>query len=61
MQDEQLLQIVESAYNEAFDILFSEDDGWKEEKKNDDGDVVVSKKSAKGNNVVNITQAILVS
>ena len=60
MQDEQLLQIVESAYNEAFDILYSED-GWKEEKKNDDGDVVVSKKSAKGNNVVNITQAILVS
>ena len=46
-QDEQLLQIVESAYNEAFDILYSED-GWKEEKKNDEGDVVVSRKSAKG-------------
>ena len=56
-QDEQLLQIVESAYNEAFDILYSED-GWKEEKKNDEGDVVVSRKSAKGNNMGNIPQAL---
>jgi len=55
--DEQLLQIVESAYNEAFEILYSED-GWKEEKKNDEGDVVVSRKSAKGKKIYRITGTI---
>ena len=47
MQDAELLQIVTEAFNDAYDILYSED-GWKEEKKNDEGDVVVSKKSKKG-------------
>ena len=47
MQDAELLQIVTEAFNDAYDILYSED-GWKEDKKNDEGDVVVSKKSKKG-------------
>ena len=47
LQDAELLQIVTEAFNDAYDILYSED-GWKEEKKNDEGDVVVSKKSKKG-------------
>ena len=50
-QDAELLQIVTEAFNDAYDILYSED-GWKEEKKNDEGDVVVSKKSKKGKSLV---------
>jgi len=55
--DEQLLTIVEEAFNEAFEVLCSED-GWKEEKKNDEGDVVVSKKSKKGKKIYRITATL---
>ena len=41
------MDLVGEAFDEAFEIIYSED-GWKEEKKNDKGDVVVSKKSKKG-------------
>ena len=44
-----MLSTVDEAFNEAFEILYSEE-GWKEEKKNDEGDIVVSKKSKKGKN-----------
>jgi hypothetical protein len=47
-QDAELLQIVDSAWTEAVEIANSSD-GWKQEKKNDHGDVVVSKKNKKGN------------
>ena len=47
LQDQELLDLVGEAFDEAFEIIYSED-GWKEEKKNDKGDVVVSKKSKKG-------------
>ena len=46
-QDAELLSIVTEAFNDAYDTLYSED-GWKEEKKNDEGDIVMSKKSKKG-------------
>ena len=39
--------LVDEAWEEAWQIVNSED-GWKEEKKNEHGDVVVSKKSKKG-------------
>ena len=41
------MSIVTEAFNDAYDTLYSED-GWKEEKKNDEGDIVMSKKSKKG-------------
>ena len=40
-------------------LLFSlSEDGWKEEKKNDAGDVVVSRKSKKGKKIYRITATI---
>jgi hypothetical protein len=42
-----LLKLVDEAWDEAWDILI-EEDGWKEEKKGDHGDVVKSKKNKKG-------------
>jgi len=52
--DDQLLSIVNEAFDEAFEILYKED-GWKEEKKNSEGDVVVSRKSKKGRKICRIT------
>jgi len=57
LTDQELLELVEEAFNEAFEIIYSED-GWKEEKKNDKGDVVVSKKSKKGKRIYRITAII---
>jgi len=51
------LDLVGEAFDEAFEIIYSED-GWKEEKKNDKGDVVVSKKSKKGKRIYRITAII---
>ena len=43
-------------------ILFhSSNDGWKEEKKSDNGDVVVSRKSKKGRKIYRITAVIDIS
>ena len=47
MQDEELEQIASEACSEAWEIANSTD-GWKVEKKNDHGDVVVCKKNKKG-------------
>ena len=42
-----MLKIVDEAWDEAWDIII-EEEGWKEEKKGDHGDVVKSKKNKKG-------------
>jgi len=55
--DAELLSIVTEAFNDAYDTLYSED-GWKEEKKNDEGDIVMSKKSKKGKKIYRITAII---
>ena len=47
LQDQELLARADEAFNETFDIIYSED-GWKEEKKNPNGDIVMSKKSKEG-------------
>ena len=41
------MSLVESAWSEAWEIANSEE-GWKQEKKNDHGDVVLMKKNKKG-------------
>ena len=48
LSDKELMSLVESAFDEAYEILFLEDGQWKDEKKNDKGDVVVSRKSKRG-------------
>ena len=48
LQDQELFQTVDKAFDEAWEIIHSED-GWKEEKKSDEtNDVVFSKKNSKG-------------
>ena len=44
------MKLVDEAWDEAWEIVNTED-GWKEEKKNSHGDVVVSKKSKKGEGI----------
>ena len=51
-QDSELLSLVDEAWDEAWEIII-EEEGWKEEKKGDHGDVVKSKKNKKGKNDVN--------
>ena len=46
-QDEELLKLVDEAWDEAWEILIDEE-GWKEEKKGDHGEVVKVKKNKKG-------------
>ena len=47
-QDQELFDIVDKAWNDAWDIIHSEE-GWKEEKKNDEnGDIVFSRKNSDG-------------
>ena len=41
------MKICQDAFDEAFEILYSDED-WKEEKKNDKGDLVVSRKTKTG-------------
>ena len=48
LSDKDLMSLVESAFDEAYEILFLEDGQWKDEKKNEKGDVVVSRKSKRG-------------
>ena len=43
---------------ERFGNVYSEDGEWKEEKKNDKGDVVVSRKSKKGKKIYRVTAVI---
>ena len=47
------MKIVDDAWNEAWDICHSTD-GWKEEKKADNGDIVMSKKNKRGKKVYRI-------
>jgi hypothetical protein len=42
-----LVQLADAAFNEAWEIL-NDEEGWKDEKKNDHGDVVKLKKNKKG-------------
>jgi hypothetical protein len=49
-QDSELLSLVDEAWDEAWEIII-EEEGWKEEKKGDHGDVVKSKKNKKGKNI----------
>ena len=48
------------AFEEAYEILNSED-GWKEAKSNQHGDVVVTKKNKKGKNIYRVKAVIDVS
>ena len=48
-RDDELVKIVDEAWNEAWNIIV-EEEGWKDEKKGDHGDVVKSKKNKKGRN-----------
>jgi len=57
LTDEEILKIVEEAFDEAYEILYSED-GWKEEKKNDKGDVICSKKSKQGKRIWRVVAKI---
>jgi len=57
LTDEEILKIVEDAFDEAYEILYSED-GWKEEKKNDKGDVICSKKSKQGKRIWRVVAKI---
>ncbi len=45
-----MLSLVDEAWDEAWEIII-EEEGWKEEKKGDHGDVVKSKKNKKGTNI----------
>ena len=47
IQDAELLKILDEAYEEAWENAHN-NDGWKEEKKSDEGDIVYSKKNKKG-------------
>ena len=51
------MKIVDDAWNEAWDICHSTD-GWKEEKKADNGDIVMSKKNKRGKKVYRIVIVI---
>ena len=51
------MKIVDDAWNEAWDICHSTD-GWKEEKKADNGDIVMSKKNKRGKKVYRIVLVI---
>ncbi|XP_059089421.1 stAR-related lipid transfer protein 3-like [Tigriopus californicus] len=53
LSDDELLKIVNEAWDEAWEIVNSED-GWKEEKKSEQGDVVVSKKNKKGKKIYRV-------
>jgi len=55
--DAELMKIVDDAWNEAWDICHSTD-GWKEEKKADNGDIVMSKKNKRGKKVYRIVLVI---
>ena len=44
-----MLKLVDEAWDEAWEILI-EEEGWKEEKKGDHGEVVKSKKNKRGEN-----------
>jgi len=57
LTDEEILKIVEDAFDEAYEILYSED-GWKEEKKNDKGDIICSKKSKQGKRIWRVVAKI---
>ena len=49
LQEKELIELVDKAWDEAWEIIHLED-GWKEEKKNEEnGDVVYSRKKANGN------------
>jgi len=48
---------VDDAWKEAVEIANGQE-GWKQEKKNDHGDVVVSKKSRKGKKIYRVTAKI---
>jgi len=58
LSDAELLKLVDEAFDECYEILFNDDDEWKEEKKNDNGDVVVSRKSKKGKKIYRVTAVI---
>merc|ERR1711992_292757 len=58
LSDNELLKLVEEAFDEAYEILYLEDSEWKEEKKNDNGDVVASRKSKKGKKIYRVTAVI---
>merc|ERR1712156_893226 len=45
------------SFDEAFEILYSDED-WKEEKKNDKGDLVVSRKTKTGKKIYRVTAVI---
>ena len=48
LQEKELIELVDKAWDEAWEIIHLED-GWKEEKKNEEnGDVVYSRKKANG-------------
>ncbi len=57
-QDDEYLKVVDDAWDEAWDIINSTD-GWKEVKKNDLGDVVVTKKNKRGNKIMIVTIFLL--
>ena len=46
---------MDKAVDEAWEIIHSDDAGWKQEKKNDHGDIVMSKKNKKGEGLNYIT------
>jgi len=54
LSDAEYVKIVEEAFEEAWQILHDEE-GWKEEKKSDEGDMVYSKKNKKGKKMYKIT------
>merc|ERR1711962_732486 len=55
--DAELMKICQDAFDEAFEILYSDED-WKEEKKNDKGDLVVSRKTKTGKKIYRVTAVI---
>jgi len=58
LEEKELNELVDKAWDEAWKIIHLED-GWKEEKKNDDnGDVVYSRKKENGKRVYRITISV---
>lgn len=55
--DAELLRILHEAYEEAWESAHNQD-GWKEEKKSDEGDIVYSKKNKKGKKMYKISVII---
>ncbi len=49
-QDQELLQIADSAWDEAWSVANSQE-GWKEVKRNELGDIVKMKKNKKGETI----------